>query len=233
MRFNQVIPYLPSMLQGALLTVSLALGSLAVAVAFGLVGAALKTSDKPVFVSLASIYSTVVRGIPELIWIFFTYYGIQMLINAMADRLEVVPVSLSPFIAGVLTLGFVYGAFFTETFRGAILSIPHGQFESARAYGMNGWQVFSRITFPQLMRYALPGIRNNWLALTKATALVSVIGLTDVVRIAQQAGASQSASFAFNCVSALMFLVLTSASFIIFNKLEKRFSRGMKGLKRG
>jgi ABC-type arginine transport system permease subunit len=82
----------------------------------------------------------------------------------------------------VLVLGFIYGAYFTETFRGAFLSVPRGQLEAGSAYGMTNWQVFTRIMFPQMMRFALPGIGNNWQVLVKSTALVSIIGLADVVK---------------------------------------------------
>ena len=92
-------------------------------------------------------------------------------------------IEISPLMAGILTLSFIYGAYFTETFRGAMLAVPYGQIEAANAYGMSPMLVLRRITFPLMMRFALPGIRNNWLVLTKATALVSIIGLDDMTRL--------------------------------------------------
>lgn len=231
--FEAVLPYLPRILKGAVLTVELAVLSAVLAIIYGLIGALMKTSDNRLARTLASLYSTIVRGIPELVWILFIFFGLKFSIQNIADTLEVVPVNISPFIAGSLTLAFIYGAFFTETFRGALLSIPAGQLETARAYGMNAWQVFSRITFPQLMRYALPGIRNNWLVLVKATAIVSVIGLDDMTRIAQQGGAREGASFIFNCTSAILFLIITSLSFSVFRRLEKTYNRGLKGFNYG
>ena len=231
--FEVVLPYLPRILKGALLTVELAVLSTALAIIYGLIGALMKTSESRVARAIASLYSTILRGIPERVWILFIFFGLKFSVQNIADQLEVVPVNISPFIAGSLTLAFIYGAYFTETFRGAMLAIPAGQLETGRAYGMNGRQVFSRITFPQLMRYALPGIRNNWLVLVKATAIVSVIGLDDMTRIAQQSGASVGASFVFNCTSAILFLIITSISFTVFRRLEKTYNRGLKGFNYG
>jgi histidine transport system permease protein len=233
MGFEKIAPYLPRILEGALLTVELALASLFLSIVFGLIGALMKTSSNPMARYAASTYSTVVRGIPELVWIVFVYYGLQIIINSLADSLGVLPIELNPFTAGTITLAFIYGAYFTETFRGAIMAIPAGQLETGRAYGMSSWQVFTRITFPQLMRYALPGIRNNWLVLVKATALASAIQLDDMTRIAKQSGQSEGASFAFNVTCAILFLIITSLSFMVFRRLERRYNRGLRGFNYG
>ncbi|MDK7178436.1 ABC transporter permease subunit, partial [Micrococcus luteus] len=103
-------------------------------------------------------------------------------------------VEISPFAAGVFTLSFIFGAYFTETFRAAILAVPGGQIEAGYAYGLTPFQVLYSVTFPLMMRYALPGVRNNWLVLTKSTALVSIIGLDDMTRVAQQAGSATQSS---------------------------------------
>ena len=109
-----------------------------------------------------------------------------------------------------------------------MLAIPSGQMEAGYAYGMNAWQVLKRITFPLLMRFALPGVKNNWLVLTKTTALVSIVGLDDVTRLAQLAGSKEQMSFMFNLVSALLFLLLTTVSLVIFRKLERQYARGVR-----
>jgi ABC-type arginine transport system permease subunit len=106
-------------------------------------------------------------------------------------------IELNAFAAGVLTIGFIFGAYFTETFRGAFQAVPAGQMEAGRAYGMSGWQVFWRILFPQMLRYALPGMGNNWLVLLKSTAIVSMIGLSDMTWLADQAGRSTHQPFTF------------------------------------
>src|SRR3546814_17772708 len=112
----------------------------------------------------------------------------QIGLNHITDALGADIINIDPFAAGVLTLGFIYGAYFAETFRGAFLSVPGGQLEAAAAYGMTRSQSFRRILFPQMMRFALPGIDNNWQVLLKATALVYLIGLSDLVKVSPEAG---------------------------------------------
>lgn len=136
-------------------------------------------------------------------------------------------IEINPFTAGVLVLSLIYGAYFTETIRGAIMAIPPGQMEAGMAYGMSDWQILRRITFPLMMRFALPGIRNNWLALSKATAVVSIIGLEDVVRIANQAGAAEHQSLLFNLCAAVAFLLITIASLYLFKYLDRTYRKGI------
>jgi histidine transport system permease protein len=131
-------------------------------------------------------------------------------------------------VSGVFTLGFIYGAYFTETFRGAFLSVPKGQIEAGIAYGMSGWQTFSRIQFPQVMRFALPGISNNWQVMLKATALVSIIGLSDVVKASIDAGKSSYKVFFFTVVAGAIYLILTTVSSLVLMWLERRYSTGVR-----
>jgi arginine/ornithine transport system permease protein len=136
-------------------------------------------------------------------------------------------------VAGVLTIGFIYGAYMTETFRGAILAIPPGQMEAGRAYGMGSLQIFLRITLPQMVRLALPGFTNNWLVLMKATALVSLLGLQDMTYLAKQAGAAARGEIAnapllFFAFTAFMYLVFTSVSMVLLRMLEKKYSMGVR-----
>jgi histidine transport system permease protein len=133
----------------------------------------------------------------------------------------------------VAVLGFIYGAYFTETFRGAVLAVPKGQLEAGIAFGLTRWQIFRRILFPQMMRFALPGISNNWQVILKATALVSIIGLHEVVKAAQDAIAGTSSkggyrSFLFLIATAVIYLILTTASHLLFVILEKRYSIGVR-----
>ena len=137
-------------------------------------------------------------------------------------------VSLDPFTSGVITLGFIYGAYFTETFRGAFLAVPRGQLEAARAFGMTPMLVFRRILFPQMMRYALPGLANNWQVILKATALVSIIGLTDVIKAAQNAGKGTFRTFFFMSVAGLVYLVLTTVSNGVLMLLERKYAIGVR-----
>ncbi|TDG02052.1 ABC transporter permease subunit [Paraburkholderia guartelaensis] len=164
--------------------------SLAAAVVLGLMGAVAKLSQNRGFRTIGSAYTTLIRSVPDLVLMLLIFYSIQIEINNLTDALGLAQFDIDPLSAGVLTLGFIYGACFTETFRGAFLSVPRGQLEAGAAYGMNAVLVFRRILFPQMMRFALPSIGNNWQVLVKATALVSIIGLTDVVKVAQDAGKS-------------------------------------------
>ena len=221
--------YYLSILQGALLTVGVSLSALAVAVALGLLGAAAKLSGRALPVTVATTYTTLVRGIPELVLMLLLYYGGTLGLNKLLELTgSDATADINPFVAGVLTIGFIYGAFMTETFRGAILSIPKGQNEAARAFGMGRLQAFLRITAPQMVRYALPGVTNNWLVLIKATALVSLIGLHDMTYLAKQASAATRSPFAFFLFTAALFLVYTSLSLLLLNRINQRYSLGAK-----
>jgi len=221
--------YYSSILYGALLTVGVSLAALIVASILGLMGAAAKLSGKPPLVALATVYTTIIRGIPDLVLMLLVFYGGSIGLNNLLEIMgsDVTP-DINPFTAGVLTLGFIYGAYMTETFRGAILAIPRGQFEAGAAFGMSPRQVFLRITAPQLVRYALPGFTNNWLVLIKATALVSLIGLQEMTYLAKQASAATRSPFAFFLFTAGLFLIYTWVSLVVLRKLNARYSLGTK-----
>lgn len=218
----------PLLWAGTVETVKLAVLSLAASLVLGLVGASAKLSTNRVLKSIGTFYTTLIRAVPDLVLMLLLFYGIQILLNNVTDTLGWDQIDIDPFVAGVLTLGFIYGAYFTETFRGAFLSVPRGQLEAGAAYGMSGARVFVRIMFPQMMRFALPGIGNNWQVLVKATALVSIIGLADVVKAAQDAGKSTFNMFFFILVAALIYLAITTVSNLVLIQLEKRYSMGVR-----
>ncbi|MEX3957960.1 ABC transporter permease [Trinickia sp. EG282A] len=218
----------PILLAGALRTVELSLLSLGVAVVLGLAGALAKLSRSRAMTAVATAYTTLIRSVPDLVLMLLLFYSIQIGVNQLTDALGMAQIDIDPFAAGVLTLGFIYGAYFTETFRGAFLAVPRGQLEAGMAYGMNGARVFARILFPQMMRFALPGIGNNWQVLVKATALVSIIGLADVVKAAQDAGKSTFNTFFFLLVAALIYLAITTVSNVALAWLDKRYSIGVR-----
>ncbi len=221
--------YYWSILYGAVLTVGVSLAALAVSIVLGLLGAGAKLSGRTGLMALATAYTTIVRGIPELVLMLLVFYGGSIGINALLELSGTgATLDINPFTAGVLTLGFIYGAYMTETFRGAILAIPRGQFEAAAAFGMGPVQTFLRITAPQMVRYALPGFTNNWLVLIKATALVSLIGLQEMTYLAKQASAATRSPFAFFLFTATLFLLYTWASLIVLRRLHARYSLGAK-----
>ena len=135
-------------------------------------------------------------------------------------------VDVNQFVAGVLTLGFIFGAYMAETFRGAILAIPSGQMEAAKSVGMNARQVFILVTWPQMVRYALPSFTNNWLVLVKATALVSVIGLHDLVWNTFSAGRSNHKLFTFIFAVLVIYLIITAISDAALRWVDRKYRHG-------
>ena len=226
--------YFLNILEGLLVTVGVALGALVVSSALGLAGAAAKLSPYKTLNWIGDIYSTVIRGVPDLVWLLLLYFGGQILVNDIAEALGYRRgPQINPFIAGVLTIGFVYGAYMTETFRGAIMSVPKGQSEAGWAFGMSRFYTFRRVVLPQMVRFALPSFTNNWLVLLKSTALVSVIGLTDITNLAKQAGAAArgeipGAAIIFMAFAGFLYLLISSLSLLLLRQAEKRYSAGVK-----
>lgn len=220
--------YGPSILQGAWVTLQVALFSLLFAVGGGLLGAACRLSPNRLLRWPATAYTTVVRGIPDLVMMLLVFYGGQVLVNELTDYLDCAPLDLNPFVAGVLTIAFIFGAYFTETFRGAFLSVPSGQMEAGHAYGMSRLRVFRRILFPQMLRYALPGIGNNWLVLLKSTAIVSMIGLGDLTLTADQAGRTTHNPFLFYMAVCVLYLAMTALSGGLLHRLERKYAAGVR-----
>jgi arginine/ornithine transport system permease protein len=220
--------YLPAILDGLLLTLKIASSSLAVACVLGMLGAVAKLSHSRAARVVADVYTTLIRGVPDLVLMLLTFYGGQAVVNWIVQRSGGGYVDIDPFIAGTLTVGFIFGAYLTETFRGAILAVPRGQVEAGYAYGMSFGRTMWRITLPQMIRHALPGFVNNWLVMVKATALVSIIGLDDMVHRAGLATAATREPFTFYGAVAIIYLLITSISLAILWKVEQRFSRGVR-----
>ena len=214
---------------GAWVTLKIALCSLAFATVLGIIAAAMKLSANKILRRIAFLYSTVIRGIPDLILLLLIFYGAQIIVNYLAPIFGHSDyVDVNPFIAGVLTLGFNLGAYLSETFRGAIIAIPRGQTEAGKSLGMNSFQIFFKIILPQMIRLALPGFINNWLVLTKTTALVSIIGLQDIMNKAKQAGDATQEPFTYFLFAGLIYLIITSISLWLLHRLDKKYSMGVK-----
>jgi arginine/ornithine transport system permease protein len=224
--------YGPSLLEGAVVTIELAFLSLALALTLGLLGAAAKLSHNRLLRWTATAYTTLIRGVPDLVMMLLFYYGGQVAVNSLSDLLyEAYDIDFffqfDPFISGVVTIGLIFGAYMTETFRGAFLAVESGQIEAARAYGFSRWLTFRRIMVPQMLRHALPGLGNNWQVLLKTTALVSIIGLTDMVRVAEEAAKAERSPFLFFIPVALVYLLITAASELFIKWLNKRAHAGV------
>ena len=222
--------YFGAILGGLWVTLSVAAASLAIACVFGLLGAVAKQSGSRAARWAAETYTTLIRGLPELVLMLGIFYGGQIGLNALAESQGWDYIDVPPFTAGVLTIGFIFGAYLTETFRGAILAIPKGQSEAAVAYGMKRGQVLRRIVLPQMVRHAIPGFSNNWLVMVKATALVSIIGLDDMVHRANMASAATREPFTFFVAIAGIYLVITTVSIWVLSRVEKRYSLGVKAV---
>ncbi len=220
--------YGASLLAGALLTLSVALGSLLIAALLGVAGASAKLSRNRVLRLLAQVYTTMIRGVPDLIMMFLIYYGGQIALNQLADRFGRDGLTIDPFVAGTLTIGFIFGAYMTEIFRGAFLAVPSGQGEAAFAYGMSRRQAFLRIVGPQMLRHALAPLSNTWLVMIKSTAIVSLIGLSDLMQRASSAGSTTQQPFLFLCAAGAMYLVFTSVSELLFAWLRRRYAVGVR-----
>lgn len=216
----------PALAAGTLMTVKLALCALALGLVLGLLGALAKTSPYKPLQWLGGFYSTLVRGVPELLWVLLIYFGTVSLMNRLGEALNIPGLELNAFAAGVIALGLCFGAYATEVFRGAILAIPKGHREAGLALGLSKGRIFSKLILPQMWRIALPGLGNLFMILMKDTALVSVIGLEEIMRQAQNAVTFAKHPFTFYMVAAVMYLGLTVLAMGTMHVLEKRAARG-------
>ncbi|WP_235017393.1 ABC transporter permease [Nitrincola tapanii] len=209
------------LLAGTWITLQLALTSLLFGILLGLLGAAAKLSTLAPLRWVASLYTTLIRGIPELLLVLIIYFGLTELLLRVFD----VYVEISAFAAGVTALSIAFGAYATEVFRSALQEMPKGQKEAAQALGLTPWQSFYHIQLPQLWRIALPGLGNLFLVLLKDTALVSVIGLDDLMRQAYVAAGFTKLPFTFYLVAAGIYLLLTIISMQVLRWMEIRANR--------
>ena len=215
--------------EGTVMTVALSLTSLSIAVALGIVGAAAKLSTVRWAKRLAGLYTTLVRSIPDLCLLLLLYFGGQHILNWVGDitgwwaYLE-----LNQFTAGMLTIGVIFGAYMTETFRAAYQCVPRGEIDAAHACGMTRRQVFTRIALAHIIEHGLPGFSNNWLVLLKTTALVSVIGLPDIVWQAFTAGRASDQLFAFFVAVIVVYLGLTALSDLALGHLQRRYNPALR-----
>lgn len=213
------------------MTVRLALAALGLGLVLGLAGAALMSAPLAPVRWIARAYTTIIRGIPELLVVLLIYFGASVVLMAIARPFGYTQyIELSPFIAGSVALGLTFGGYASEVFRGAFQAVPKGQSEAAQALGMSRVATFFRIVLPQGWRLALPGLGNLFLVLMKDTALVSVIGLEELMRKAQFAVGATKEPFTFYLAAAVIYLGLTIVSMGALAWMEKRANRGMPGV---
>jgi len=214
---------------GVQLTLMVGLCAMVVALAMGLLGTWGKLADSRAARAAANTYTTVIRGVPELILILLVYYGVPTAVQEAAGGLGAdIIIDFNPFIAGVLTIGFIYGAFATEVFRGAYNAVPRGQLEAAKSVGMSRLLLARRVLLPQMWRFALPGLGNVWMVLIKATALISVIQLPELMRNADIAARSTRMPFTFFLLASFIYLGITLVSMIAQHRAERWANRGVR-----
>jgi His/Glu/Gln/Arg/opine family amino acid ABC transporter permease subunit len=215
---------------GTKITLLVGLSAAPVVLALGLLGAWGKLAGNPIARSLAGFYTTIVRGVPEFVLILLVYYGITILLQqllTLATGGEVL-IDIDPFTAGTLTLGVIYGAFTTEVFRGAFQALDRGQIEAARACGMSRTLAFRRIMLPQAWRFAIPGLGNIWLLLIKATALMSIVQLPELMRMTDVAARAVRMPFTFYFAASIIYLLITIVSLQVFQRAEAWANRGIR-----
>ena len=213
--------------QGVVVTVTLAIATLPFGLVIGLAIALAKKSSEPSIRLAANIYTTIFRGLPELLTLFLVYYGVQIGIQQGVRFLGLdVYIEVNSFVAGMVALALVFSSYASEAFLSAFRGIPHGQYEGGYALGLSRSRTLGLIVLPQLIRLALPALGNLWLILLKETALVSVIGLTDIVRQAGIAARVTKEPFLFFGIACLLYLVLAMISSFGLVRIERWSKRG-------
>lgn len=215
---------------GLFITFQIALGAYILGLVLGLGGAMGKLYGGPVTRTILDGYTTLIRAIPELVLILFLYYAGTDLLNRVLESMGYQRITISGLIAGIYVLGFVQGAYSTEVFRGAIQAIPVGQIEAAKAYGMPFWLRFRRIVLPAMLPFALPGLANLWLVVTKATALLAVVGFTELALTTRQAAGATKQYFLFFIAAGILYLALSLVSTYLMALLERYLRRGQPKL---
>lgn len=212
------------LLLGAGVTLVVTALSFAMGLAIGVLGATAKLYGVKPVAAIAELYTTIVRGIPDLLMIFIFYFGGMAALSKMVGEY----VEVSAFAAGVTSLGFIFGAYATEIFRGAVLAVPPGQVDAARAIGLGSLGVFFLVVLPQAWRYSLPALGNQSVALLKQTSLISVIGLEELMRKSAIGAGANRDPFTFYLAAALMYLVMSATMTVLYALAQKRADRGIQ-----
>lgn len=215
---------------GLLLTLQIAVFAYLFAILLGLCGGMGKLTGGKWLRMILDGYTTLVRAIPDLVLLLLLYYAGTDGINRLLTLIGLGPIEINGLVAAIVVLGFVYGAYATEVLRAAIQAVPVGQTEAAKAYGMSPFMLFRRVTLPAMLPYAIPGMANVWLNITKASALISVVGFTELALATKQAAGVSKLYLMFYLVSLLTYLAITLLSNQIFGWLERRVRRGQPKL---
>ena len=210
-----------------LMTVAVSITAMIIGFLFALIFTPLKLSKNKLFNFIGASYTTVIRGVPELLVIYLFFFGGSGAIMYVAsifgynDYIEI-----NAFITGSFAIGIISGAYSTEVFRGAIKSIDKGQFEAAKVLGLSKFSQFLKIILPQALRLAIPNLSNVWQITLKDTSLISVTGLVEIMRQSYIAAGSTRDPLFFYSFAAVLYLILTFLSMKLINRLELKYSRG-------
>jgi polar amino acid transport system permease protein len=214
---------------GTIVTVEVSVCSYLVGIVLGLIGAGGKLSSSRPIRFVSDLYTTGVRSVPELLLIILLFYtGTTLLNELVAATGNTGSIEISGFATAVVTLGFVQGAYMTEVFRGAILAVSPGLLEAARALALSPFHRFRLVTFPLMLRTALPGMGNLWQSVIKESALVSVVGFSELLTVGKNAAGETKYYLGFFLFTAAIYLSLTMISNVGFVYLERRLSRGFR-----
>jgi len=215
------------LLAGLWITVTLFLSTLPIGLILGFLIALAKRSKNPLLRLFANAYTTVFRGVPELLTLFIIFYGGQMALQWFVELFsDTITVDLNAFFAGMIALGFVFSAYASETFLSALNAVSTGQSEAARALGLGRIRTMQKVVFPQLLRHALPGLSNLSLILQKETALVSILALDELLRHTQLAVGATKEPILFFSVACGLYVVLAFLSSLLIKQLENWTERG-------
>lgn len=215
------------LLRGVGLTLLVALISLFLGLVIGVGIASAKQSRSSFLKFFGDAYTTIIRGTPELLIVFFVYFGSTIAAGRLAALWlgEDTYVEVPTLVAGVFSLSVIFGGYMAESFRGGMLALPRGQIEAAEAYGFSRAKCFFYIKMPLIWRYALPALGNNWLSLIKSTSLVSLVGLEELMRKTYIAAGDTQHHFRFYSIAAGAYLILTLINVFILERLEKHTRR--------
>lgn len=222
-----------NLLRGLANSLQIAFGAFGMGLVIGLFGAYGKLYGGKVTRDLLAIYTTVIRAVPELVLILILYYVGSDIINKISEAVGGGRVEINGVAAGIWVLGIVQGAYATEVLRGAIKAVPVGQIEAAKSYGMPAFMIMRRVTIPAMMGFAVPGLANLWLIATKDTALLAVVGFSELTLETRQAASSTRAYFTFFLAAGFLYLMVTLFSGVVFARVEKWARRGQPSLKGG
>ena len=214
------------LLAGLMNSIKIAVGGYSLGLVLGTGGAFGKLYGGPVTKDLLEVYTTVVRAVPELVLILLLYYAGTDLLNRAAEAMGYGAVDISGLAAGIFVIGVVQGAYSTEVLRGAIRAVAPGQIEAARAFGMSPLKILRRVTLPAMLPHAIPGLSNLWLIATKDTALLAVVGFSELTLVTRQAAGTTKAYMLFFCAAGVLYLMLTLVSNVVIRAIEARARRG-------